>query len=285
MRSFDYAFGAISGFWILMLGGNAFRGKVSNGLGTIFGAIQLVLYAYFYFDGSNDLRPSEEPIGGHMIGKGKVKSDHLVLQNLPHINTATMCTIVDLSIFVSLNLRLTELVQASARKRLCLREELPSNSDYISMSFIPVFQFCFMAPVPSFSIKVGHIDDDVQELNKAKPTTVPERFVQHMADRLELTANISSSSDIPIIDLSKLMKGDKDEHFSEVMQLKTACEEWGFLQVLNHGIDPNVLENIEKVAEDFFMLPLHEKQNYRMAPGTVQGYGQSFVFSENQKLD
>ncbi|KAK8474798.1 hypothetical protein V6N12_057214 [Hibiscus sabdariffa] len=67
MRSFDYAFGAISGFWILMLGGNAFRGKVSNGLGTIFGAIQLVLYAYFYFDGSNDLRPSEEPIGGSAV--------------------------------------------------------------------------------------------------------------------------------------------------------------------------------------------------------------------------
>ncbi|KAK8671120.1 hypothetical protein V6N13_037727 [Hibiscus sabdariffa] len=141
-----------------------------------------------------------------------------------------------------------------------------------------------MAPVPSFPVKVGHIDD-VQELNKAKLITVPERFVRDMADRPKLTANISSSSDIPIIDLSKLMEGDKDERFSEVMQLKTACEEWGFFQVLNHGIDLNVLENMEKVAKDFFMLPLHEKQKYPMAPGTVQGYGQAFVFSENQKLD
>ncbi|KAE8711931.1 putative pentatricopeptide repeat-containing protein [Hibiscus syriacus] len=141
-----------------------------------------------------------------------------------------------------------------------------------------------MAPVPSFPIKVGHIDD-VQELNKAKPTTVPERFVQDMADRPKLTANLSSSTDIPIIDLSKLMKGDTDEHFREVMQLKTACEEWGFFQVLNHGVDLNVLENMEKLAKDFFMLPLHEKQKYPMAPGTVQGYGQAFVFSENQKLD
>ncbi|KAE8660145.1 cullin-1 isoform 1 [Hibiscus syriacus] len=81
------------------------------------------------------------------------------------------------------------------------------------------------------------------------------------------------------------MKGDKDEHFSEVMQVKTACEEWGFFQVLNHGVDLNVLENMEKLAKDFFMLPLHEKQKHPMAPGTVQGYGQAFVFSENQKLD
>ncbi|KAI5650710.1 hypothetical protein M9H77_36715 [Catharanthus roseus] len=35
----------------------------------------------------------------------------------------------------------------------------------------------------------------------------------------------------------------------------------------------------------FFMLPLEEKQKYPMVPGTVQGYGQAFVFSEEQKLD
>ncbi|MBA0871640.1 hypothetical protein Goshw_028507 [Gossypium schwendimanii] len=137
-----------------------------------------------------------------------------------------------------------------------------------------------MAPVPSLPIKVGHIDD-VQELRKAKPATVPERFIRDMADRPKVVPNLSSSLDIPIIDLSKLMKTDKDE----VMQLKTASEEWGFFQVLNHGIDLNVVEDIENVAKDFFMLPLQEKQKYPMAPGTVQGYGQAFVFSENQKLD
>ncbi|KAI7987451.1 Protein SRG1 [Camellia lanceoleosa] len=36
---------------------------------------------------------------------------------------------------------------------------------------------------------------------------------------------------------------------------------------------------------DFFMMPLEEKQKYPMAPGTIQGYGQAFVFSEDQKLD
>lgn len=55
--------------------------------------------------------------------------------------------------------------------------------------------------------------------------------------------------------------------------------------MINHGIDQSLLESIEKEANDFFMLPLEEKQKYPMAPGTVQGYGQAFVFSEDQKLD
>jgi isopenicillin N synthase-like dioxygenase len=55
--------------------------------------------------------------------------------------------------------------------------------------------------------------------------------------------------------------------------------------VINHGIDLDLLENVEKLSKEFFMLPLEEKQRYPMAPGTVQGYGQAFVFSEDQKLD
>lgn len=55
--------------------------------------------------------------------------------------------------------------------------------------------------------------------------------------------------------------------------------------MVNHGIDLDLLERIEKVGMEFFMLPVDEKQKYAMAPGTVQGYGQAFVFSEDQKLD
>ena len=55
--------------------------------------------------------------------------------------------------------------------------------------------------------------------------------------------------------------------------------------MINHDIDLNLLESIEKMSTEFFMLPLEEKQKYPMLPGTVQGYGQAFVFSEDQKLD
>ncbi|KAI9193969.1 hypothetical protein LWI28_001870 [Acer negundo] len=134
-----------------------------------------------------------------------------------------------------------------------------------------------MAPVPISPIKVGHIDD-VQELRKTKPTTIPERFVRDQTERPTLATTLSSSPTddihVPIINLSKLMKANNnttaaDEFHTEIVKLTTACQEWGFFQV----------------AKDFFMLPLEEKQKYPMAPGTVQGYGQAFIFSENQKLD
>ncbi|KAF3608792.1 hypothetical protein DY000_02049426 [Brassica cretica] len=57
------------------------------------------------------------------------------------------------------------------------------------------------------------------------------------------------------------------------------------LQVINHGIEVGVVEDIEKVAKEFFEMPLEEKKKYPMEPGTVQGYGQAFIFSEDQKLD
>lgn len=142
-----------------------------------------------------------------------------------------------------------------------------------------------MAPVPISQIKVGHIDD-VQELRKSIPAAIPERFIRDMAERPTLTMEtLLSSTDIPVIDFSQLLKGKTDELQRELSKLAASCEEWGFFQVINHGIDLGLLESIEKAAMDFFMLPLEEKQKYAMAPGTIQGYGQAFVFSEDQKLD
>lgn len=87
-----------------------------------------------------------------------------------------------------------------------------------------------MAPVPLSPIKVGHIDD-VQELRKAMPTTVPERFVRDITDRPTLAPTPSSPNDIPVVDFSKLIKGNKEEFHGEIVQLATACEKWGFFQV------------------------------------------------------
>ncbi|GMH08326.1 hypothetical protein Nepgr_010166 [Nepenthes gracilis] len=145
-----------------------------------------------------------------------------------------------------------------------------------------------MAPLtlqPS-PIKVGHIDD-VQELRKSKLSKIPQRFVRDLAERPSLPAISEScfASGIPVIDLSRIVNGNPDEFYREILMLKTACTDWGFFQVISHGIDISMLESIETAAMDFFNLPLEEKQKYPMAPGTVQGYGQAFVFSEDQKLD
>jgi len=133
-----------------------------------------------------------------------------------------------------------------------------------------------MAPELVSQIKTGHIDD-VQEL---KPNTIPDRFViDREEERPQL--DIDSSSPIPIIDFSKLLNGEEDE----ILQLASSLKNWGIFQIINHGIDVDLLESLERLAKDFFMMPLEEKKKYAMAPGIIQGYGQAFVFSEEQKLD
>ncbi|KAL6839898.1 hypothetical protein ACP4OV_029708 [Aristida adscensionis] len=126
-------------------------------------------------------------------------------------------------------------------------------------------------------IKIGQVDD-VQELHRARLATVPERYIRDGDDRPD-GANVSAQAQIPVIDVGELSGDD------ELNKLRLACEEWGFFQVVNHGIEHELLDETEKVAREFFMLPLEEKEKYPMAPGGIQGYGHAFVFSEDQKLD
>ncbi|KAK3162954.1 hypothetical protein QOZ80_1BG0095790 [Eleusine coracana subsp. coracana] len=126
-------------------------------------------------------------------------------------------------------------------------------------------------------INIGQVDD-VQELQRACQATVPERYVRDGDDRPD-GAKVCDHAQIPVIDVGEL------PHDGELNKLRLACEEWGFFQVVNHGIAEEVLDEMEKVTREFFMLPLEEKEKYPMAPGGIQGYGHAFVFSEDQKLD
>ncbi|EXC14805.1 Protein SRG1 [Morus notabilis] len=77
------------------------------------------------------------------------------------------------------------------------------------------------------------------------------------------------SSEVPVINLSLLSKGNKEE----LMKLDLACKEWGFFQA------------IKNASAEFFALPLEEKNNISMPPDDVQGYGHAYVVSEEQTLD
>lgn len=88
-----------------------------------------------------------------------------------------------------------------------------------------------MAPASSNApIKVGHIHD-VQELMKANEPNVPERFIRNMVERPASATTVTTASNIPVIDLSKLVKGDETEFHTEMLKLSASCEEWGFFQV------------------------------------------------------
>ncbi|KAF8762500.1 hypothetical protein HU200_009470 [Digitaria exilis] len=126
-------------------------------------------------------------------------------------------------------------------------------------------------------IKIGQVDD-VQELHRTGLDTVPDRYIRDGNDRPGC-GNVCDLAHIPVIDAGELPGGD------ELNKLRLACEEWGFFQVVNHGIEEELLDEMENLSREFFMLPLEEKEKYPMEPGGIQGYGHAFVFSEDQKLD
>ncbi|KAL6336673.1 hypothetical protein AAG906_035987 [Vitis piasezkii] len=112
---------------------------------------------------------------------------------------------------------------------------------------------------------------NVQEMERSNPMQVPERYIRNQEDMPKTTDAIHLSCEIPVIDLSLLSNGHKEE----LKKLELACEEWGFFQVVNHGVAEEVLQGMK----------YKEKNKYAMASDDIQGYGQAFVVSEEQKLD
>ncbi|KAK4480264.1 hypothetical protein RD792_013330 [Penstemon davidsonii] len=120
----------------------------------------------------------------------------------------------------------------------------------------------------------------VQEMVKNDAQTIPINYIKNIEDRPKSCEICPISDRIPIIDLSLLTLGDEDER----TKLDVACQEWGFFQVINHGAN-EALPKIKAAVEKFFDLPLLEKKKYAMAANDIQGYGQGYVVSEDQKLD
>lgn len=71
---------------------------------------------------------------------------------------------------------------------------------------------------------------------------------------------------IPTVDLSSERSTVKES-------IVTACEEYGFFTVVNHGVPPHVIARMEEEGSGFFSKPVHEKQRARVEPASPFGYG------------
>ncbi|KAL5774114.1 hypothetical protein ACOSP7_011671 [Xanthoceras sorbifolium] len=122
----------------------------------------------------------------------------------------------------------------------------------------------------------------VQELAKQSLSGVPTRYVRPDQDPIFIS-NTTSSPQLPFIDLSRLLSGDSMD--SELEKFHNACKEWGFFQLINHGVNTSLLEKVKVEIQEFFKLPMEEKKKYLQHPEDIEGFGQAFVVSEEQKLD
>ncbi|CAK9234703.1 unnamed protein product [Sphagnum troendelagicum] len=102
--------------------------------------------------------------------------------------------------------------------------------------------------------------------------------------------------EIPVIDLSCLQTGDPTAMNALVAEIRAACLEWGFFQVINHGVPLELISRVQKQAVDFFSLPLEEKSKVAKGPGKPTGYGfatlsdkkpwsEGFYFADDPSVD
>ncbi|XP_057950027.1 oxoglutarate-dependent flavonoid 7-O-demethylase 1-like [Malania oleifera] len=125
----------------------------------------------------------------------------------------------------------------------------------------------------------------VQELAKEKPETVPARYLRPEQDP-PFVSNAFPLPQIPVVDMHNLLSGDEEQTLdSELQRMHRACKEWGFFQVINHGVEWSLVEKVKAEIEEFFKLPMEEKKKYWQQAEEIEGFGQAFVVSEEQKLD
>lgn len=110
--------------------------------------------------------------------------------------------------------------------------------------------------------------------------SVPIKYV-FPQDSRPSAAEIAEGESIPIIDLSALDKSP-EERLEAIKFLGQACADWGFFQVVNHGIQESLITSMLEAAHQFFSLSSEEKLKYESTDvlNPVR-YGTSF----NAKVD
>ncbi|KAM0934304.1 putative (S)-norcoclaurine synthase [Dioscorea sansibarensis] len=120
--------------------------------------------------------------------------------------------------------------------------------------------------------------ENVQALENST-ADIPEIYIR---PDLDIGTEKFSEEKLPIIDMSRLL----NSNFSceECSKLDLACKQWGFFQLVNHGIDDEVMDKMEGDLKEFFKLSLEEKEVFAPVCGGLQGYGQKLDVNE-EKLE
>ncbi|XP_076957104.1 oxoglutarate-dependent flavonoid 7-O-demethylase 1-like [Bidens hawaiensis] len=126
---------------------------------------------------------------------------------------------------------------------------------------------------------------NVQELAKELKLEVPHCYVQEHREPTFVSNSRSPLFSIPLVDMNDIIKilgsNDKDQ----LKNLCTTCQEWGIFQLVNHGVDKMLVKKMKEEVVKFFNTPAEQKLKYKLMPGDHQGYGQTPVHSQDQKID
>ncbi|KAJ6325535.1 hypothetical protein OIU76_012583 [Salix suchowensis] len=122
--------------------------------------------------------------------------------------------------------------------------------------------------------------DGVKHLCERGLAKVPRKYILPALERPFMSKKDGATNlKLPVIDLAKLQGPDR---VHTLKSLSKACEEYGFFQLINHGIASEYVLNMFQAARKFFELPFEERSKYMSKDQSAPvRYGTSF----NQNKD
>uniref|UniRef100_A0A7N2L854 Fe2OG dioxygenase domain-containing protein n=2 Tax=Quercus lobata TaxID=97700 RepID=A0A7N2L854_QUELO len=99
------------------------------------------------------------------------------------------------------------------------------------------------------------------QLANNTPLTLSPNFILPEEKRPNLSEVLPSDS-IPIIDLNDHDIDDGQGPSPLVSKISQACEEYGFFQIINHGVPRELCQKVLAVVTEFFQLPPEERAQY-----------------------
>ncbi|CAI9101233.1 OLC1v1038507C1 [Oldenlandia corymbosa var. corymbosa] len=100
----------------------------------------------------------------------------------------------------------------------------------------------------------------VMELSKMGAASVPSSYILPPAYRPNLGTINDPEPHLAPIDMSLFQQPHRRPQILE--EIRLACKELGFFQVINHGIPPSVMSGALDAATEFFDLPQEEKLTF-----------------------
>jgi anthocyanidin synthase len=139
---------------------------------------------------------------------------------------------------------------------------------------------------------VSTVASRVESLSSSGMQAIPKEYVRPQ-EELKSIGNVFEEAmkdegpQVPIIDLRDIESDDILVREKCREQLFKAAVDWGVMHLVNHGIPEDLTERVKKAGDDFFKLPIEEKERYAndQASGKIQGYGSKLANNASGQLE
>ncbi|EYU36787.1 hypothetical protein ABFS82_14G300000 [Erythranthe guttata] len=104
----------------------------------------------------------------------------------------------------------------------------------------------------------------------SEENSLDEKFIRDENERPKVAYN-QFSDEIPVISLAGIEESG-EERAEICRKIVAACEGWGIFQVVDHGVDSDVIDDMTRLAREFFAFPAEEKLRFDMSGGKKGGF-------------